>query len=171
MICVRRALLCILVLAALLPGQRGAAVPRALRVRLGALVPDGKSFGGKAGGEPAYYSTDLYKYIDGGAEAYHKRGFVALVHREYKTANAEITVDVYDMGRAANALGMFLAERSPDCRAVAIGAGGYAAEGLLNFTEGRYYAKLLAFSEKGGTAAALETAARDISARIGPAPE
>jgi hypothetical protein len=167
----RRLTLCILVLAALAPGQQGAAVPRALRGRLAALVPDGKAFGGQPRGETAYYSTDLYKYIDGGAEAYNKSGFVALVHREYKTASAEITVDIYDMGGAANALAMFRAERSPDCRAVAIGAGGYAAEGLLNFTAGRYYVKLLAFSETGGTGAALETAARGISGRIGPAPE
>jgi len=167
----RRLTLCILVLAALLPGQQGAALPRALRARLAALVPDGKSFGGKPAGAAAYYSTDLYKYIDGGAEAYHQRGFVALVHREYKTASAEITVDIYDMGRAANALDTFRAERSPDCRAVAIGAGGYAAEGMLNFTGGRYYVKLLAFSQAGGAAAALETAARNISGRIGPVPE
>jgi hypothetical protein len=163
-----RAFLCIFALAALLPGQKDAAVSRAPRATLGALLPNPKSFGGAPAGEPAYYSTDLYKYIDGGAEAYHKRGFVALVHQEYKTASAEITVDIYDMGRAANALAMFQAERSPDCRAVAIGAGGYASEGMLNFTEGRYYVKLLAFSDTGRTAAVLEKAARDISGRIGP---
>jgi hypothetical protein len=165
-----RASVCILVLAALLPGQQGAAVPRALRARLVALIPDGKAFGAQPAGQAAYYSSDLYKYIDGGAEAYHQRGFVALVHREYKTASAEITVDIYDMGRAANALAMFRVERSPDCRAVAIGAGGYKAEGMLNFTEGRYYVKLLAFSQA-GAAATLETAARNISGRIGPVPE
>jgi len=168
MIRAMRALLCILAFAALLPGQPDPAVPPALRARLVALLPDGKSFGAQPSGQPAYYSTDLYRYIDGGAEAYQKRGFVALVRREYRTAGAEITVDIYDMGGAANALAMFRAERSPDCRAVAIGAGGYAAEGMLNFTRSRYYVKLLAFSEKGGTAAALETAARDISRRIGP---
>jgi hypothetical protein len=171
MIRAMRALLCILVLAALLPGQKGVAVPRALKARLAALLPDGKAFGGKPGGEAAYYSADLFKYIDGGAEAYHQRGFVALVHREYKTESTEITVDIYDMGRAAGALAMFRAERSPDCRALEIGAGAYAAEGMLNFTQGRYYVKLLSFSETGGTAAALEKAARGISGRIAPAPE
>jgi hypothetical protein len=163
--------LAILVFAALLGGQKGEEVPRALRARLAALLPDAKAFGGKPGGEAAYYSADLYKYIDGGAEEYHLRGFVALIHREYKTAGAEIAVDIYDMGLAANALAMSRVERSPDCRPVEIGAGGYAREGMLNFTQGRYFVKLKAFSDAGGTSVALEKAARSISARIGAAPE
>jgi hypothetical protein len=162
--------LSILSFAALLVGQKGDEIPRALRARLAALLPDAKAFGGKPAGEAAYYSADLYKYIDGGAEEYHRRGFVALIHREYKTASAEIDVDIYDMGLAANALAMSLVERAPDCPSVQIGAGGYAREGMLNFTQGRYFVKLKAFSDVGGTSVALEKAARGISARVGPAP-
>jgi hypothetical protein len=161
-------ILSILVFAALLAGQKGAEIPRALRARLAALLPDAKAFGGKPGGEAAYYSSDLYKYIDGGAEEYHRRGFVALIRREYKTASAVIAVDVYDMGLAANALAISQVERSPDCRSVDIGAGGYAREGMLNFTQGGYFVTLKAFSDAGGTPVALEKAARSISARIGP---
>ncbi|MGA3099311.1 MAG: DUF6599 family protein [Bryobacteraceae bacterium] len=161
--------LSILIFAALLQGQKGDEIPRALKARLAALLPDAKAFGGKPAGEAAYYSTDLYKYIDGGAEEYHLRGFVALIHREYKTAGAEIDVDIYDMGLAANALAMSRVERSPDCRSVEIGDGGYAREGMLNFTQGRYFVKLKAFSDAGGTAAPLEKAARGVSARVGPA--
>jgi hypothetical protein len=157
-----------LVFAALLAGQR-AEIPRALRARLAALLPDAKAFAGKPSGAAAYYSADLYQYIDGGAEDYQRRGFVALIHREYRTASAEITVDIYDMGRAANALAMSQVERSPECRPVAIGAGGYAAERMLNFTQGAYFVKLKAFSETGGTAAALEKAARSIARKMGPA--
>jgi hypothetical protein len=164
--CAMRALPCILVLAAAMPGQRGAAIPRALRARLDALLPDAKAFGGRPGGGAAYYSTDLYEYIDGGAEEYHRRGFVALIHRVYRIASAEIAVDIYDMGRAANALAMSQVERSPDCRAVAIGAGGYATGRMLNFTQDKYYVKLVAFDEAGEMAAALEKAARSISGKI-----
>ena len=160
----------ILVFATLLPGQKGDAIPRALRARLAALLPDAKAFGGKPGGPAAYYSADLYEYIDGGAEDYHRRGFVALIHREYEAAGTEITVDIYDMGRAANALEMSRVERSPDCRPVAIGAGGYATERMLNFTQGAYFVKLRASSETGGVAAALEKAARGVSGRVGRGP-
>jgi hypothetical protein len=159
------------VLAASLPAQKGGAIPRALRTRLAALLPDAKAFGGKPGGAAAYYSADLHEYIDGGAEDYYARGFVALIHRVYKTGGAEMTVDIYDMGSAANAAAMSRVERSPDCRAVAIGAGGYATGRMLNFTQGGYFVKLKAFSDAGGTAAVLETAARGISARIGPSPD
>ena len=60
-----RELLSILVLAAPSPGQKGDEIPRPLRARLAALLPDARAFGGKPAGEAAYYSADLYKYIDG----------------------------------------------------------------------------------------------------------
>jgi hypothetical protein len=159
-----------LVFAALLAGQKGDELPRALRSRLAALLPDAKTVGGKPGPEAVYDSANLYRYLDGGAEEYHLRGFVALIHREYKTASAEIEVDIYDMGLAANALEMSRVEGGPDCRPIEIGSGGYAREGMLNFTQGKYYVRLTAFSDAGGTPVALEKAARSISARMPPAP-
>ncbi len=152
-----RTALSIFVAAFLLHGQQG---------KLAALLPDPAAFGGKPSAPPAFYAADLYKYIDGGAEAYRNRGFVMLAHREYKARDIELTADIYDMGSPERARGIYGAERSPESRAIGIGDQGYAGEGFLNFVQGRYYIKLIAFSEKSRTAPALEAAAKSISGKI-----
>jgi hypothetical protein len=160
-----RTLLSFFAFAALLPAQ--AVAPRAERTKLAALLPAAASFGGQASSSARFYSADLYRYIDGGAEAFHKAGFVALIHQEYKTKGAELTADIYDMGDPARAFRMYAAERPPDCRSIRVGKEGYADEGMLYFVEGAYYVKLLAFGEPGKTAGVLENLARGISGKIG----
>lgn len=160
-----RTLLCLVALPVLLapqsPGERA---------RLAALLPDPAALGGRTAKPTRFYAADLYRYLDGGADAYRKRGLLALVHQEYRVNDADLTVDVYDMGGAARAAAMYAAERPPDCRKVAVGGGGYADMGVLNFHQERYYVKLMAFQDAGDPAALLETAARAVSARIGRAP-
>ncbi len=134
--------------------------------KLASLLPDAPAFAGKPASAAALYGKDLYKYLDGGAEAYHRRGFVALAHREYRAADIELTADIYDMGSPARALSIYSAERSPESASVKIGREGYAGEGFLNFVAGRYYVKLIAFSDKSRTAPALEAAAKSIAGKI-----
>jgi hypothetical protein len=166
--------LSVTVFAALLSAQSGgggkvpspAAVSRGEQAKLMALLPEAGLFGGAASRPAQFYSADLYKYLDGGADAYLRAGFAALIHREYKAPDADFTADIYDMGDPAHAFARYAAERPPECRKIELGNGGYVDEGLLNFVDGPYYVKLLAFGEAGKTAAALEKAARGISARI-----
>lgn len=170
-----RILLCFLFAAALLPAQqqraRGVvAVAPAEKTKLAALLPDPEAFGGRQSKAAAFYSADLYKYLDGGAEAYRQRGFVALLHQEYKAADMDITADVYDIGDPDRAWAMYSAERPSDCRPVPIGREGYRDEGALNFQQANYYVKLLAFGDAAKTAALLDAVARDISAKIGALP-
>ena len=161
--------LCLLFAAAWLPAQPGdrAAAAPAEKTKLAALLPDPRAFGARPAKPAAFYSADLYKYLDGGAEAYLQRGFAALIHQEYKAADVEITADVYDMGGAARAWDMYSASVRPDSRPIPIGREGYRDEGALNFQQGGYYVKLLAFGDAAKTAAILDAAARAISARIG----
>ncbi len=136
------------------------------QVRLASLLPDPSSFGGKASGRAVLYSSDLYKYLDGGAEVYHNAGFVSLVHRTYKVGDIDLTVDIYDMGEAGRALAMYSRERPPDATGPKIGRASYSGDGFLNFVQSRYYVKLIAFSDRGKTEAALAAAARNISGKI-----
>ena len=152
-----RTALSILAAAFLLQGQQG---------KLAALLPDPAAFGGKAASAAALYGADLYNYIDGGAEAYHKRCFVMLAHREYKVRDIDLTADVYDMGTPEHARAMYAAERSPESRSIGIGDEGYEGEGFLNFVQGRYYVRIIAFGEKSNTKPALEAAAKSISGTI-----
>jgi hypothetical protein len=146
-----------LFLAAALWAQQ-APIPAEVKTRLAALLP-------KGGDAARFYSSDLYRYMDGGADIYLKYGLVAMAHREYKRAGVDMTVDVFDMGRPLQAFGMYSAERSPEYHFIDIGAEGYSSESTLNFLQGRYYVRLSAFGD--GAAPALDSFARAISRKIG----
>jgi hypothetical protein len=135
-----------------------APIPAEVKTRLAALLP-------KGGDAARFYSSDLYRYMDGGADIYLKYGLVALAHREYKRAGVEMTVDVFDMGSPLQAFGIYSAERSPEYHFIDIGAEGYSSESTLNFVQGRYYVRLSAFGD--GAATALDSFARAISRSIG----
>lgn len=120
----------------------------------------------KAQETPALYKPDsLYQYIDGGADVYLLYDFRLLLHQELKNANAEITADIYDMGRPEDAFGIYAAERSPRYKFLPIGIEGYSSKGILNFVQDRYYVKLSAMSGNADTL--LDSLARTLSQRIG----
>ena len=114
-----------------------------------------------------FYSSNLYEYIDGGAEAYHKFNMTAMVHREYNAKGVDMTVDIYDMGSPSNASGIYASERSPAYHFIPIGEEGYSSEHTLNFLQGRFYVKLMAFGDKEPVAKMLNSFAESISAKIG----
>lgn len=120
-------------------------------------------------GDTAFFGPDnLYQYMDGAADIFVLYGVRTLMHRELKSANVEITADVFDMGSADTAFGMYAAERSPDYKFIVVGAEGYRNTGILNFVQDRYYVKLAAFGD--GADAALDATALSISSRIGANP-
>ena len=169
-------LLVILALAGLLPAQEEesgarqapAQVPASEKARLGKLLPAPRGAGARAE-EPRFYAADLYQYIDGAAEAFHMYDLVAMVHREYKAGDAEITVDIYDMGEPINAFGIYSAERSPENHYIQAGAEGYIDEHVLNFLQGSFSVKLSAFSDRGSAQPVMRSLAGEIAKRIGGA--
>ena len=135
-----------------------APVPAEVKTRLAALLP-------KGGDAARFYASDLYRYMDGGADIYLKYGLVAMTHREYKRAGVDMTVDVFDMGGPLQAFGIYSAERSPEYHFIDIGTEGYSSESTLNFLQGRYYVRLSAFGDVASPA--LDSFARAISRSIG----
>jgi hypothetical protein len=117
-------------------------------------------------GQPSSYKPDtLYQYIDGGADIYLLYEFRSLLHQDFKSGDAELTADIYDMGKPEDAFGIYAAERSPGYKFIAIGAEGYRSAGILNFLQDHYYVKL---SGSGANAATLlDQFARTLSRRIG----
>jgi hypothetical protein len=164
-------LFCLFAAAAILCGQeeegdgKPAVIPEAEKAKLAALLPDPAAFGGKPSEDASFYGSDLYRLIDGGSDVYHQNGFVALVHREYKAGDVELTVDVYDMGNPLQGFAIYSNERSPDYHFISTGAEGYSGEGMLNFLQGAYYVKMQAFGDK--SESVLTSAANGISAKIG----
>ena len=116
--------------------------------------------------EASFYKPDtLYQYSDGGADVYLLFDFQVLLHQDFKAGAADVTADVYDMGKPEDAFGIYSAERSPKYNYIPIGAEGYRSKGVLNFFQDRYYVKL---SGSGTSAdAQLDQLARTLSSRIG----
>ena len=168
-------LLLILALPGLLMGQgegeegsAPAAIPAAAKGKLAGLLPEPSEVGAARTGEQKFFSSDLYQYTDGAADAYLDYGLVAMVHQEYKSSNTDFTLDIYDMGAPSNAFGIYAAESSPDYHFLPIGAEGYGTNEILNFFQDEFYVKLSGFSEKENAGPSLERFARVVSQRIGP---
>jgi hypothetical protein len=152
-------------------GGQGSSPPvilAAAKERLTRLLPDPAEVGAEPTDERKFFSSDLYEYSDGAADAYLDYDLVAMVHQEYKAASTDITLDIYDMGAPSNAFGIYAAESSPDYHFLPIGAEGYGTNEILNFFQDEFYIKLSAFSDKEKTAPVLERFAQVVSRGIGP---
>jgi hypothetical protein len=140
-----------------------ASIPAAVEARLRRLLP----FTESTDNCPRFYSSDLYRYIDGGAETFHTYDMVAMVHCRHQVGDVEAIVDIYDMGELLNAFGVYSSERSPDQRFLPIGAEGNATGSTLNFFQGPYYVKLSAFGETTGGGPVAESLSKIVEQRIG----
>jgi hypothetical protein len=94
-----------------------------------------------------YFPDTLFEYINGAAESYLSYDFKELLVAQYKKADspASVTLEIYDLGSAKNAFGIYSAERYPESQFLSIGTQGYQEEGTLNFFIGAKYIKLLCF--------------------------
>jgi hypothetical protein len=133
------------------------------------LLPEPLLAGSISQQSQSFYSPDNhYEYMDGGADIFLLYRVRMVLHKDMRANGVDITVDVFDMGTADTAFGMYAAERTADEPFVTIGAEGYSNKGTLNFFQDRYYVKLTGFGD--GADAALLVIARAISARIGTSP-
>jgi hypothetical protein len=104
--------------------------------------------------EAHHYTRDnLYEHVDGHAEYFISAGFQGLTVTEYiasgsTAAEAEIQVEVYDMGKSIQAFGVLADESGEDPTPVSVGTMGYKTSDGVNFIKGRYYVKISAFSPK-----------------------
>lgn len=117
-------------------------------------------------GEPQTYDREtIFDYIDGAGEVYLSYGFRAvMVFHFVRPDNPEITVEIFDMGAAEDAYGVFSHARM----AAESGIGQeYEYRGsLLSFWKGRYYVCVLAERQTPESKEAVFAMARDIDKRI-----
>lgn len=116
------------------------------------LIPEWPSW--KLSEEPeSYRAENLFEYINGAAEIYISYEFEELLvaNLTMDGTETEMSIEIYDMGSAANAFGIYSAERYPENSFISMGTQGYIESGALNFLASRYYIKLLCF--EGGAAA------------------
>ena len=93
-----------------------------------------------------YRRENLHEYIDGASELYISYGFEKLFTCHYlKSGQPDITVDLFDMGDAGSAFGIFA--HSQENPGLAIGQDAEYLDGLLRFWQNRYYVSLLCSPE------------------------
>jgi hypothetical protein len=104
--------------------------------------------GGWKRAEPpeTYDRTNLYDYIDGGAELYISYNFQNLLAVRYEGEDEEeIVIDIFDMGNSFNAFGVFSHGREREDGLA--GQGSEYGGGLLTFWKDKYYFSIMAYPE------------------------
>jgi hypothetical protein len=114
--------------------------------KLYSALPDEVSGWKKAAPPIAYDKTNLFDYIDGGAELYISYNFQKLLAVRYKGAgDEEIVIDMFDMGNSFDAYGLFSHGREHEDGLT--GQGSEYNAGLLAFWKDRFYISILAYPE------------------------
>jgi hypothetical protein len=97
-------------------------------------------------GKAASYTSDnLYTYINGEAELYLPYGFSVLASALYTKAGdakTALVADIFQMGSAIDAFGIYSRYRNPDAEVIKIGGGGFIDESQLMFYKDRYFVRL-----------------------------
>jgi len=87
---------------------------------------------------PLTSHSELYAYMDGGAELFISYGFREAISRTYiREGHPDVVVEVYDLGESRNAFGVFSQVRESEN--LELGQGGYTIPGAVFFWKGPYY--------------------------------
>jgi hypothetical protein len=117
------------------------------------LIPGpGVAEGWSVSGDPATYDREnLFEYLDGGAPRFVGYGFTALVQvryvREGEPATG-VTLDLYDMGTALGAFGIYSSARPPDVPAREWCTEGYRSGGVAAAWKDHLYVHVTADDDR-----------------------
>lgn len=125
-----------------------------------------ESDGWTAEGEDQWYDpSNLYDYINGGAELYISYGFKSVVSRYYKRNDQpSIRIEIFDMNQSKNAYGVY--SISKESYENEYGQGSQYIEGSLIFWKDRYFISLMADYETTESKVALKKMAEFIDKAI-----
>jgi len=153
--------LCILFLIISLPGASSEEAGQDMRE----LVPKEVAAWKARESDGVYDRKTLYDYIDGGAEVYLAYDFRACLARRFEKEGApNIIADIFDMGSASDAYGIFTFEREGS--SVMIGQDSEYTAGLLRFWKGRYFVSILTEQETPESKQAVMDLGKVIASRI-----
>jgi len=113
---------------------------------LAALLPP-EIQGWKTAGQDRFFDPEtIFDYLDGGGEVYRSYNFKLLLSRRYERGGAPaIIADVFDMGSAADAFGVF--SHDLDGEPAGVGRDSNYKAGLLSFWKDRFFVSLYAEEE------------------------
>ncbi len=113
-----------------------------------------------------YVGRGLFEYINGGAEEFHRYGFVDVATAVYAHGETEIVVDLYRFREPVGAYGLYTGMRPQDPDTVRIGVEGYASTMNLDFVKGCFFGRLVAYDTGPETSAGMREAARALAGAI-----
>jgi hypothetical protein len=95
---------------------------------------------------PLTTHSELYAYMDGGAELFISYGFREAISRTYiSEGHPDVVAEVYDLGESRNAFGVFSQVRESEN--LELGQGGYTIPGAVFFWKGPFYMLLTSWEE------------------------
>ena len=121
----------------------------------------------KSDGQDEFYDRQTtFRYMDGAAELYRSFAFKHLLVRRYLKANAPaIIVELFDMGLAEEAFGIFTFETGGEDAGV--GQGSDYGGGLLRFWKGKFFVNVYAEQEAPSTKQDVLEIAKGIARSLG----
>ncbi len=125
----------------------------------------GEIAGRRPTGGATFGRSDLFDFIDGGAEMYLAYGFRRVWVRFYRAeGKPEIGAEAYDMGSAEEAYGVLSVD--PTGEHVEVGSVARYGAGLLRFCKGRWFVRVLAERETAETREAVLALGREMAGAI-----
>jgi len=121
----------------------------------------------KADGKDEFYDRNAtFRYMDGAAELYRSFAFKLLMVRRYLKTNAPaIIVELFDMGLAEDAFGIFTFETGGED--VGVGQDSDYGGGLLRFWKGKFFVDAYAEQETPSTKQDVLEISKEIARSIG----
>ena len=125
--------------------------------------------GWKLDGEPAVYvGEELFELINGGAELYHRLGFVRALAADYSDGGGRsIALEVFDMGDSEGAAAVFAEKTGGSGEVVAVGDEALLESYYLNARTGRYLITLTGFESDNETTRGIEELAAAVAEKLG----
>jgi hypothetical protein len=120
-------------------------------------------------GEPAVYVGDtLYELIDGGAEVYHRFGFVQALAAQYSDDGGRgISLEVFEMRDVDGAQKIYSDKTGGSGDPIDIGDEGAGEDYYLNFRTGRYLVTITGFDSDAATTDGILVLARAVAEELG----
>ncbi len=116
-----------------------------------------------------YGGTDLYLFIDGGADLFFEYGFRQVVAAEYSGGGtASIDLQIYEMNDPGAAFGIYSIRSGGEAKPIDLGQGGSVHPYYIMFWKGRFYVSIAASDSSAACRSGLEVIARAVDRRFPP---
>ncbi len=134
-------------------------------IDLGALMPHDVNEWKSQGADKIYTEETIFDYINGAGEIYRAYNYKKLQARNFaREGYPQIIADLFDMGEAKNAFGIFT--HNLEGEKVGIGQGSLYSGGLLQFWKGRYFVSMFAEEETNESKAAVLAMGKKVASLI-----